>query len=710
MGKAITWILGGMVVLVAVLIAALLIIPMFVDVQQYKPEIEKQISEATGRPFSIGNDLRLSLFPWAGLSFSNLRLGNTGGFEEKDFVTIKGFEVRVRLIPLLSREVRIKRFVVREPKVVLVRNRDGRGNWTFPEKKKKPGAQPAESPTPKGEKAKTPAGSSVPTGIPFNVLAVGEFSVTGGAILWHDHAGGVKKEITGISLQLENVSLDRPIGIALSAAVDSFPLALKGSLGPVGKDPLKGSIPLDLSIEGLDMVTIGLKGRIGNLLGGPEFDLEVDSNEFSPRRLVAALKIDMPVETADPGVLGRTRIRCSVKGSPEKVALSGGDWVLDDTRTRFSLTAADFGKPVLGFDIRLDRFDLDRYLPASETGAGREKGETAAGETPDGTGETSAGEGKPATPSDPAKKKGEPVGKAGQRIDYTPLRRLVLDGTAEIGRLKAKNLQMQDIVLKLAVKNGLLKVDPLTMALYRGSATLKAEVNVQKEIPETKMAFQADGIQANPLLKDLAGKDFLEGAARADFSISTTGDEPDRIKRTLNGRGDLVFKDGAIVGVDLADMVRNVKAAFGMAETAGEKPRTDFAELSIPFSLKNGRFKTTRTDLKSPLIRVMAAGTAHLVNETLDFRVSPKFVATIKGQGDTKNRSGIAVPVLVGGTFAEPTFRPDLEGLLRQTLQEGLPQVSDLKKTLPDADQLEGKKKSLEDAAKGLLKSLPFGQ
>jgi len=54
----------------------LLVIPMFIDVQSYKPEIEKEVTKATGRPFKIGGDLRLSLFPWAGLAFSDLHLGN----------------------------------------------------------------------------------------------------------------------------------------------------------------------------------------------------------------------------------------------------------------------------------------------------------------------------------------------------------------------------------------------------------------------------------------------------------------------------------------------------------------------------------------------------------------------------------------------------------------------------------------------------------
>src|SRR5210317_490330 len=115
--------------LAVVIIAALLIIPMFVDVQKYKPVLENKVVEATGRPFSVGDDLKLSLFPWAGISFSDLQLGNPAGFAEKEFVKVKSFEIRVKLLPLLSKDIQIKRFVVNEPQIVLVKNKSGGGNW-----------------------------------------------------------------------------------------------------------------------------------------------------------------------------------------------------------------------------------------------------------------------------------------------------------------------------------------------------------------------------------------------------------------------------------------------------------------------------------------------------------------------------------------------------------------------------------------------------
>jgi AsmA protein len=210
------------------------------------------------------------------------------------------------------------------------------------------------------------------------------------------------------------------------------------------------------------------------------------------------------------------------------------------------------------------------------------------------------------------------------------------------------------------------------MKLYQGSASGKTVVNVKGDSPVTDVQLAVDQVQANPLLKDLANKDFLEGMLKAQIALSMTGDDPARIKQTLNGKGNLNFNDGAIVGVDLAGMVRNVKATLGGEIKSGPKPRTDFSELAVPFTIQNGIFRTTESSLKSPLMRLLAAGNADLVKEILDFRVEPKLVSTIKGQGDSEDRSGLTVPVLVSGTFSNPVFRPDVENIARDQLKKAL--------------------------------------
>ncbi len=291
--------------------------------------------------------------------------------------------------------------------------------------------------------------------------------------------------------------------------------------------------------------------------------------------------------------------------------------------------------------------------------------------------------------------------------DYATLRKMVLDGKISIGELKVKGASVQEVLLKVSGRGGLFNLDPLSLKLYQGDLRTSGTLDVRPERPVSRLTLTAKEISVQPLLTDVLQKDFLAGTVKAVMSLEIKGDDPQTIKQNLNGKGELVFKDGAIVGVDLAGMVRNVKSAFGMEKMPAEKPRTDFSELNAPFRLTKGVFDTPGTTLASPLLRLQATGKADLVQETLDFRVEPKLVNTIVGQGDTDKRSGIMVPVIVGGTFSKPTFRPDLEGMLKKGLEGGLPKPSELEQMLKKRETRKGQGEKPQPSPQDLFKALP---
>lgn len=634
MKSALKWTTVVAAALIVVVIGALLIIPNFIDAGRYKPEIAKYVLEATGRTLDLEGDVRLSLFPWAGLTFSDLRMGNPPAFTEKDFLAVKSFDVRVKLWPLLSKQVEVDRLVVIEPRLFLVTNKDGKVNWKF-------GGRPA--------KTAPPAGSGPPpeTAPPIASLLVGEISVQNALIAIIDHRRESRREVSGLNASLRDVSLDRPVRLTLSAAVDQKPLSAEGRFGPIGRNLGQEGVPLELTADAFGHLRLKARGTVANLLVAPQARIEVEAAEFSPRRLFAELGRPLP-STADPRVLERMSFKAGVAADAGAASISDAVLVLDDSKLRLTASFADFAKPAIAFDLHLDEIDADRYLPPS----------------------SAAGAGPPAA--------GPPAGEPRPKIDYTPLRQLVLNGNAAIDRLTVARARMDDVSLKIAAKEGILSLDPFSMKLYQGTAAGKTVVNVAGERPVTEVHLDLDQVQVNPLLKDVADKDFLEGSTQARITVTTTGDDIARVKQNLDGRGSLVFSDGAIVGVDLANMVRNVKAVLGGEVKTGRKPRTDFAELVVPFTIENGVFHVPESTLKSPLVRLQASGKADLVRATLDFRVDPKVVGTIKGQGDTKDRDGVGIPVIVSGTFASPSFRPDLEGLAKDRLRQALnPSASD---------------------------------
>jgi len=709
--KAVKWISIGIIALIVIVIGALLVIPLFVDVQKYKPYIEQQVSQATGCPFAIGGDLTLSLFPSAEVAFSDLHLGNPPGFTEKDLLAIESFEVKVKFIPLLSGEVHVERFVTDGLKVALEKDRRGRGNW---EAVGKPSAAtvPAEAKTEKPESGKGPL-----AGLPVRSIAVGEMKVSNFSLLWIDAAAGERREVRDLMLELRDVSLDRPIRITLSAKLDGNPLRLDGTAGPLGAALGGGSIPLDIAVKAFKEVALTVKGTVSDVPRQPSFDLAVKVARFSPRKVMDALGKAFPVATADPTALTKLSLKTNVKGNPASVSLSDGTMELDQSRITFSARAKDFAKPDVTLTMNIDRIDMDRYLPpaAPKNSAGDKSVSPTPPASKEPTGEETAAAPTPAVSEKPAGGKSVSsapaslVPSAGKtkKIDYGPLRKLVLNAELRAGEITVKGTRARDVLMKIKGKNGVFTVDPLELKAYQGSIDARADLDVRRDRPKVGVKIDMDGVMARPLLNDLMKKDFLEGTTRAQIALTMQGDDPDTIKKTLNGKGTLHFTDGAIVGIDLPDMVRKGKAAFG-GEKPAEKPRTDFSELVAPFVIRNGVVTTSGTRLASPLLRVAATGKADLVNETLNMRVEIKAVATLKGQQDTKVRSGLMIPVLVTGTFSSPRFALDLKDLLKGKVRDTLKGPEKLTDILKGGDAEKGAAPAIdgEKVIKGVLKGL----
>ncbi|MDI6616063.1 MAG: AsmA family protein, partial [Syntrophaceae bacterium] len=690
------WAAIGIIALIVVVIGALLAIPLFVDVQKYKPYIERQVSQATGRPFSIGGNLTLSLFPSAAIAFSDLRLGNAPGFTEKDLLAIESFDMKVKFMPLLSGEVHVERFAVDGLRATLEKDRNGRGNWEAVGKP--PAAAPrAETGTEKSESGKGPL-----AGLPIRSLAAGEMKISNAGLLWIDAAAGTRREIRDLMLELRDVSFDRPIRIMLSANLDGNPLRIDGTAGPFGAALGGGSIPLDMAVTACKEITLTVKGMVSHVLRQPTFDLAVAVAPFSPRKVADALGREFPVISTDPTALTKMGLKANVKANQASVSVTDGIMEVDQSRIAFSARVKDFARPDVTLRVSIDQIDVDRYLPPA--------GDKSTSSTPAASKETVGNVSSSPPPAVHKPAASAPPVREQKKIDYGPLRKLLMDAELRAGEITVRGARVRDMFMKIQGENGVFTMNPCTLMAYGGSINARAGLDVRVDRPKAGVNVTMDGITARPLLNDLMKKDFLEGTARAQIAVTMEGDDPDTIKKTLNGEGTLHVTDGAIVGIDLPGMVRNVKAAFG-AEKPVEKPKTDFSELFAPFTIKSGVVATSGTRLASPLLRVAAAGSADLVKETLDMRVEPTVVATLKGQQDTKERTGIMIPVLVTGTFSSPRFAPDLKSLLETRIKDTLNEPEKITDILKGGDAGKEAVPALdpEKVLKGVLKGL-FGK
>jgi AsmA protein len=163
--------------------------------------------------------------------------------------------------------------------------------------------------------------------------------------------------------------------------------------------------------------------------------------------------------------------------------------------------------------------------------------------------------------------------------------------------------------------------------------------------------------------------------------------------RGLNGNGSVTFADGAIVGINIAAMVRNAANAF-LDAAAGEQRKTDFAELAGTFTIRDGILTNDDMRLQAPVLRVAGRGRVDLPERTLTYLIEPTAAATLEGQGSEQQVAGVLVPVIVEGPWNDLSYRPDLSGAIGNALRN--PEA--LKEQV---EQLGGQAKDVKRALEG---------
>ncbi|MBP6985022.1 MAG: AsmA family protein [Alphaproteobacteria bacterium] len=115
----------------ALILTALLLIPRFVDLNSWKPELQAIASDALGRPVAIKGDASLIVLPYPGIILSSVTIGNTPWAKHKEIVAVDEVTVTVSLIPLLTGTLEFSQIGLMQPRIFLEENTHGEKNWDF---------------------------------------------------------------------------------------------------------------------------------------------------------------------------------------------------------------------------------------------------------------------------------------------------------------------------------------------------------------------------------------------------------------------------------------------------------------------------------------------------------------------------------------------------------------------------------------------------
>ena len=440
---------------------------------------------------------------------------------------------------------------------------------------------------------------------------------------------------------------------------------------PAAKPAPKGeSAPVKFDIAGIQIENAALSYR--DLASGQELALSNFNLQTGRIAENAQGKIDLStgLKRNTPPLDAKLALNGTYSLKPEAIGVDFSA-KLDDSTIKGKVDIARAAQMSYGFDLNIDRIDLDRYLASSEKKQPR---------SPEKKGES-------------AKKQEDAP------VDLSGLKGLNAKGQLQIGALQVQGLKLANLKTALNVAGGKAEVGPHSAGLYEGSlaGTLSLDGNANRVALKETLS----NIAVGPLLRDFAEQDRLEGRGNVSLDVTAAGKSVNALKSALAGSAKVHLRDGAIKGVNVGELLRKVRSLGGNSEgQADAKEKTDFSELSASFAIKNGVAHNDDLEIKAPLFRIGGGGDIDIGKSTISYVVKATVVATTQGQGgkELEQLAGLTVPVRLSGPLDGMKYQVDYRAA-----------AGDLAKSRVGGKVKEGvdkRKEQIEDKVRDRIKGL----
>lgn len=697
--KRLLKILLGLIVAVALLLLlAGLLLPVIYDKEDLKAAIASEVNRQTGRELIIDGELDFSVFPWLAVEVSDLSLGNAPGFGEQPQVQIGRARAGVALAPLFRKQISVDEITLDGLNLQLAVNENGQNNW---------------------DDLATGGDTAAPATDPglFSSKRIAGLNIRDARVEYMDRKAGTHYRLTDFSLQtgalggseavpfelntlLEDVTADAraQVELAALAAMDleaerysfsDFELAVALAAAQRSQTVriLAPQVEMDMAAQTLQLPAYtleladvrasgGLSAR--NIVDNPAFEGTLDVAEFSPVKLMQALEMAAPV-TADPEVLKRAAISTRLAGDGNRLTLDGFTLELDQSLLTGSMSVRDFDHPKIGFDLGVDEIDLDRYLAPAE-----------------------------------AQSTDEDVAMPGQE----------LRGQEAQGQLRADVLRMAGLTFNsaevgLAIRDGKLRLHPLTAGFYGGRYSGDVAIDSTGDIPVITLDEKIDSITFQRLIADLVESESLSGTALGFARLNGRGRTGSEVLGSLQGDLGLTLTEGALEGINIWYEIRRGLALYkGLPAPEPEPKRTVFSRMKMAATVDNGVMNTSELFGELPFLTVRGNGSVDFAQSVVDLglvaevRSSPELARDPLGS----ELRGKRLPFRMSGPLDAPTLSLDWEALLKgeatDLLMEKLGLGKDDSPADDSADPSEESpdKPSLEETAKGALFDLLGGK
>jgi AsmA protein len=674
----------GFGIFIVVVVAGILIFVTTFDVNRYHGTIQAELEKRLGRPVTLG-DMHLGAFP------PRFRVQDPSIAEDPHFgggaafVKAQQLDVSVKLMPLLHKQVEVDSITLQRPTVNLIKNQSGVWNFaSVGQSSESP--QPASVPSPRapgsaGQPAQPPQAAS------NKQFSLGQLTINDGQISVLDQQKSKTPSLYDhIDVTLKNFSPDKPFSIdaAVHMAGSGSEARLQGEGGPIvqgepATTPFRGSVTLkQVGISDLSKFfnAPAMSGSDGSLTGETKINsqngkLTAHGDTNIQNAKVHGTELGYPIaaqyDLTDDLALDVLTIRnFMLKLGPTPLQISG------TVPLQISGTVNAKSAPAL-LDLNVKANNIS-IAEAAKLGAASGM---ALSQGTNATGNVNAN----------IQIRGESAKPA-------------LNGT-----VTASNIQVsgKDIPQPIQIPSATFNLTPTqiqsnTFNVTSGGSTLDTQFtlrNYQAPAPVVDATVRAPNAQLPAVLAmakayGVTSLDKVNGAGTMNLNLHAAGPlksvSTAEIMRTLNGTVKVDFNNVKYSGADINHELASI-AGFLNSNPASTPAQgyTNILKMTGDIAVKNGIAETNNLQAKLDLGNVGAAGTASLIDNTLNMRVTMVLsqASSQKAGGNSiggfmqtalaNNKGELVVPALVTGTFSNPRFAPDVQQIAQMKVKGLVP-------------------------------------
>ncbi|MGO9358376.1 MAG: AsmA family protein, partial [Xanthobacteraceae bacterium] len=173
--------------------------------------------------------------------------------------------------------------------------------------------------------------------------------------------------------------------------------------------------------------------------------------------------------------------------------------------------------------------------------------------------------------------------------------------------------------------------------------------------------FQLTDIDLEAFGAELFGNRRLAGRGTLNGSLQASGSSPFELAQSLDGTVKLTGHDGALVGFDVAQLLKRLERRPLSGTGEFRNGRTPFNTLDVALKFDRGIASTDDARVEGPAARLTLSGTANVPGREYDL----KGIASLIAAPDAP--PAFELPFVIQGPWDDPLVLPDSDALIRRS-------------------------------------------